>query len=178
MMDEYAIGPLLLHIIELFKQQSTPWPIFFSLPGHWKATRYFCFCQNCDTIRPYIVLLNDWILRNLPSDKASEPEAWSPGPVTNGNPAAFKAWILGWNFKNQDPTWFHMGNWGNQFWGLLDHWKFRSGDAQIAGDQVTHSEFQREFMCDIVTNICYYWCWANIPFYIFAYTFLLLKNCP
>lgn len=64
-----------------------------------------------------------------------------------------KTWILGWSFKNQDPTWFHAGNWGSQFGGLLDHRKFRSGNAQGAGDQTTHLEFQRDFMCYIVTNM-------------------------
>lgn len=30
-MDEYAIRPLLINILELFKQQPTPQPMFFSL---------------------------------------------------------------------------------------------------------------------------------------------------
>lgn len=88
MMDEYATSPLLINIIELFEQRSTPRPVLFHCLGIERPPDIFCFCQNCATIGPYIVLLNDWILRNLTSDKASEPEAWSHRPMTKGNPAA------------------------------------------------------------------------------------------
>lgn len=81
-------SPLLKNIIELSKQQCTLCPIFFLLPGHWKATKYFLLLPKLHYDGIYIIALNDWILRNLSSDKASEPEAWSHRSVINSSPVA------------------------------------------------------------------------------------------
>lgn len=133
-------SPLLRSITELSKQQSTVYPIFFSLPGHWKATRYYLLLPKLHYYRTLYCYLK-WLdstefliwqsigARNLVPQASDQQQSCNcdDAPVTfRPKP---ECWVE--IFKNRDPTWFHMGNWSNAFWGLLDHRKFkRSGHVQ------------------------------------------------
>ena len=66
----------------------------FSLPGHWKATKYILILPKLHYYRTLCCYLKWLDSKELSSDKASEPEAWSQRPVTNGNPAASMMLLL------------------------------------------------------------------------------------
>lgn len=149
--------------------------MFFSLPAHWKATRYFLLLPKLCYSRTFYCALKWLDLRNLSPDKASEPEAWSHRPVTNGNPAALMTLLLHsgqslnskLEFKKSGSDLISYGEWRRSVLRPSGPLKIQKWGCPGSWGQATHLKFQREFMCYIVTDMCYYWCWANIPFYIF-----------
>lgn len=169
---------------------------FFSLPGHWKATRYFLLLPRLHyyrTLYRYLKCLDSKEFLSWQSIRAKSfvlqasdqqrPHSCDDAPVHGGRSLNSRLKILKIRI-------LHDFIWGLEtmtFEGFLitensEVVKSRTDVAPVLSHSFRVKVFQRTFMYWMVTNMFYYWCCLlpirqTFPFK-YLYTFLLMGKYP
>lgn len=168
-------SPLLRSITELSKQQSTLRPIFFSLPGHWKATRYYLLLPKLHyyrTLYCYLKWLDstEFLIWQSIGARSLVPQASDQQQSCNCDDAPV-------TFRPKPECWLKIGIppdfiWGTEamhFEGFLitenskEVVMSRTDMAALGpGHSFRIKEFQITFMCCMNNTFFYYWC-CHLP---------------